>query len=237
MAEGMAEIRVTGLNIFPIKSCKACKTDAVQIDSYGVVGDRRFMLVDGTRRFISQRKTPVLATVTARYDQAEGGGTVLHASAPSMGRDLVVIPVLEGERVEVTVWDDSVMAIDQGEDAAKWFSELLGLGVSYIRLMASAESSGGFHRKVANVPQSLQAKLPRFNIPFTDAAPVSIVSEQSLAELNQRMLSQTGHEAPLNRFRMNIEVSGCSKPYEEDEWLLIRIGAVPFIVYIANEVS
>ena len=228
---------MTGLNIFPIKSCKACKTDVVQIDSYGIVGDRRFMLVDGTRRFISQRKRPVLATVLARYDQAEAGITVLHVSAPSMGRDLVVIPVSEGERVEVTVWDDSVMAIDQSEDAAQWFSELLGLGASYIRLVASAESSGGFHRQVSNIPPSLQAKLPHFNVPFSDAAPVSIVSEESLADLNQRILAQTGHEISLNRFRMNVEITGCSKPYEEDEWLLIRIGAVPFVVYVANEVS
>lgn len=237
MAEVTTEVRVTGLNIFPIKSYKACTTDTVQVDSYGIVGDRRFMVVDGSRRFISQRKRPVLATVLARYDQAEGGSTVLHISAPSMGRDLVVIPVLEGERVEVTVWDDSMMAIDQGEDAALWFSELLGLGASYVRLVASAESSGGFQRKVSNIPPSLQAKLPQFNVPFSDAAPVSIVSEESLADLNERILSQTGHKVPLNRFRMNVEISGCSKPYEEDDWLLIRIGAVPFVVYVANEVS
>ena len=42
--------------IFPIKSCKGCKVSEIVTDAYGVVGDRRFMLVDGRGRFISQMK-------------------------------------------------------------------------------------------------------------------------------------------------------------------------------------
>ena len=41
----------------------------------------------------------------------------------------------------------------------------------------------------------------------------------------------------LNRFRMNIEISGCSKPFEEDEWLVVKIGSVPFLCYRDAEVG
>ena len=40
----------------------------------------------------------------------------------------------------------------------------------------------------------------------------------------------------MNRFRMNIEVKGCSKAYDEDEWFLVEIGGVFFMVYDVDEV-
>ena len=40
----------------------------------------------------------------------------------------------------------------------------------------------------------------------------------------------------MNRFRMNIEVKGCSKAYDEDEWFLVEIGGVSFMVYDVDEV-
>ena len=36
--------------------------------------------------------------------------------------------------------------------------------------------------------------------------------------------------------RMNIEISGCSQPYEEDGWLIMRIGDVS-LYYTAAEVG
>lgn len=233
----MAEsARVTGLNIFPIKSCKALRVDTIELDSYGVAEDRRLMLVDGNGRFISQRKFSKLATVSARFVE-ENGRRLLHVSAPEMGRDLKFEPRLEGERMDTSVWESKVKAIDQGDEPAQWFSEFIGLGATFHRLVASAESSGGFHRVVDNLPPGLKERLPPMKVALADAGPVSMVSEESLADLNERLRERTGNEVPLNRFRMNIEIGGCSKPFEEDEWLLIRIGAVPFLAYINAEVS
>ena len=47
--------RVSGLNIFPIKSCHALKVEEIRVDSYGVVDDRRFMLVDGNKRSLAEK--------------------------------------------------------------------------------------------------------------------------------------------------------------------------------------
>lgn len=232
----MADLCVSGLNVFPIKSCKASKVQEIVVDSYGVVGDRRFMIVDGNNRFVSQRKFPQLATVSVVF---EDGGKTMHVTAPSVSHDLKLVPMCEGERVEVTVWESAVMVIDQGDKAASWFTELIGVGGLYCRLVASAEKeSGEFVRFVTNLPPSLNGRLPPMQLALADAGPVSIISEASLVDLNRRLMERTGEAegVPLKQFRMNIEISGCVQPYEEDEWLIVKIGDVPFLCYTAAEV-
>ena len=230
--------RVTGLSIFPIKSCKAVRVEEIEIDSHGVVGDRRLMLVSGKGRFISQRKVSKLATVTARFVD-EGGKRLVHVSAPGMARDLKFEPKLEGERINVSIWDSyDVKAVDQGDEPAQWFSDLIGVGSTYNRLVASAENIGDeFQRLAINVPPELKVKLPTVKMVLQDDGPVSLISAESLADLNRRLKERTGNELPLKRFRMNIEISGCSRPFEEDEWLEVMIGSVPFIAYANAEVS
>ena len=230
----MAEVKVTGLNIFPVKSCKGCHVDEITIDGHGVVGDRRFMLVDGRGRFISQRKYPKLATVTAQWID---NNQVLHVTNPGMDRDLKIIPKWDGERIETTIWEDTVMTIDQGDEASQWFSQFLGLSGNYFRLVTSAEKNSGFDRFVTNLPDSLKGRLPPMKIALADAGPVSMISNESLSDLNERLREQSGgHEVPLTQFRMNVEIAGCGQPFEEDEWLVIRIGSIPLLVYTAAEV-
>ena len=48
----VAIVKVTRLSFFPVKSYKAVN---LTIDEFGVVGNRRFMLVDAGGQFISQR--------------------------------------------------------------------------------------------------------------------------------------------------------------------------------------
>lgn len=223
---------MTGLNIFPIKSCQALPVQEISIDSYGVVGDRRFMVVDASGRFISQRRFPRLATVSA----VAGEGQQLTLSAPGMGRQLCLQPCLDGPRQECGIWESRVGVVDQGEEAAAWVSELLGDKSSYHRLVASAEQSGGFHRLVDNLPPSLRGRLPPAPLALADAGPISLVSHESLADLNQRLRDCGGREVGMERFRMNIEVCGCSHAYEEDEWLVVRIGSAPFLAYTSAEV-
>lgn len=231
---------VSGLNKFPIKSCKALSVDEIQLDSYGVVEDRRFMLVEGNGRFISQRRFSELATVSAHFE-LEGVKKYLCVCSPKMSRNLKFEPIFDGNRVEASVWESHVQVIDQGDSPALWFSELIGHGSSFLRLVASAENSqqilkDGFVRFIDNVPPTLK-NIPPMKIALADAGPVSMVSQESLENLNQRMKERCGQEVPLSRFRKNIEISGCARAFEEDEWLLIRIGSVPFLAYTSALVS
>ena len=104
-------------------------------------------------------------------------------------------------------------------------------------MVTSAEKTSGFHRFVTNLPDSLKGRLPPMKIALADAGPVSMISNESLSDLNERLREQSGgHEVPLTQFRMNVEIAGCGQPFEEDEWLVIRIGSIPLLVYTAAEV-
>jgi uncharacterized protein YcbX len=232
--------RVTGLNVFPIKSCKAIRKTEIEFDAYGVAGDRRFMMINGNGRLLAQRQAPIMATVTANFT-IEKGKRYLCASAPSMTWDLKFEPVLEGPRIDATVWDSHIRVIDQGEIPAKWFNELLGCQSMRNRLVASAEMSREgetYERMIWNLPSGVKNRVPpsSLEVGLADSAPVSLVSQESLEDLNCRMEEKGAYEVPLNRFRMNIEIAGCSRAFEEDEWTRVRVGEVPFLIYRDSEV-
>ena len=232
--------RVIGLNVHPIKSCKALRKDEIEFDDYGVIDDRRFMLIDRNGRFVAQRQFPIMATVTANF-VVDGGKKYLCASAPSMTWSLKFEPVLEGARIDAILWNSHIRVVDQGDTPAKWFSELIGSQPSLNRLVASAEKSVSgevYERIICNLPSGMKTKLPhsQLKVGLTDSAPVSLVSHESLGDLNIRLMEKVGREVPLSRFRMNIEISGCSRPYEEDEWVKVRIGDTLFLIYRDSEV-
>ena len=234
-ARGDGVVMVTGLNVFPVKSCRAVSTEEVEVDSFGIVGDRRFMVIDGNR-FTSQRKLPHLALVTVCYIEGEEGNKLLQLAAPDMPV-FTLQPVLEGDRVEVTLWQDTVHVIDQGDKVAKWLNDFIGMGSAHLRLVSSAEKQSGYLRPVSELPVKLRDKLSDRHLALADVGPVSLVSLESLADLNVRLQERGGREVALKQFRMNIEVSGCSQAFEEDKWLLVQIGNIPFLSYRCATVS
>lgn len=227
MSAGSGDVVVTKLNVFPVKSCRAVSVKEIKIDRFGVLGDRRFMIVDGDR-FTTQRKLPRLALITVSYVEEKQ----MKFSAPDMP-DFIHQPILEGKRMEITLWQDTVSVIDQGDAVSKWLNQHVGMGSAHLRLVAAAEDSESYCRPISelNVPAKLKNKLSDRQIALTDSGPVSLVSEESLADLNLRLRKRGGVEVNLKQFRMNIEVSGCSNPFEEDRWLLVQIGSVPFLIY------
>lgn len=200
-----AEIRVTGLFYYPIKSCRGISVDAATLDRRGIVDDRRLMIVDEWGRFISQRSHPRLALVQARLDQE-----TLMLTAP--GVSSVTTPVARtGMTRTVTVWQDECEAIDQSRDASAWLSDYLGARVALVRM------DDRFVRPV----DTQYAVRSSDQVAFVDGYPLLVISEESLADLNARL------EQPvlMNRFRPSIVVRG-GGAFAEDRWRRVRIGEV-----------
>ncbi len=61
-------------------------------------------------------------------------------------------------------------------------------------------------------------------VSFADAYPYLLISEASLAGLNQKLLVQEKAPVTMARFRPNLVVKGCAEPHEEDSWQQIRVG-------------
>jgi uncharacterized protein len=195
---------VSQLWIYPVKGCQGIAVPEARLERAGLVGDREWMVVDPDGRFLSQRTHPRLALVAPRL---ENGRVVL--SAPGLA-DLTVSPEAVEPRPPVTVWRDTVAAVSAGIGARTWFSQWLGVPCDLVR------KAPGVHRPID--PRFAE---PDDEVSFADGFPVLLISQGSLDELNRRL----EEPLPMNRFRPNLVVSGCT-PFAEDGWSAVEIGEV-----------
>lgn len=206
-------LRLSGIFIYPVKSCRGFALPAAEVDALGFVHDRRFLVVDETGRFLTQRSHPRMALI----ETALTPGT-LTLSAPGHGSISVPLQPPSAPRpLLVTIWkSENLIADDCGDAAAAWLGGFLGGRCRLARI-------GGKYRR----PVLKKAARPGDLLHFADAVPFLAISEASLADLNDRLLARGEDALPMDRFRPNLVVAGCA-PYEEDGWTRLRIGPLVF---------
>jgi len=204
-----SELRITGLFTYPIKSCGAIAHASVGLDGFGLQWDRRWMLVDPAGRFVTQRTLPRLALVTPVITETE-----LRIVAP--GRAPLEVPLAGARTISriVTVWNDGVAAWDEGEAPAAWFSAFTGSPLRLVRF--PDDTRRPVSARYATIPGSTTA--------FADGFPLLLATEESLADLNQRLRGRTAAAVPMSRFRPNVVLAGAERPWAEDDWLSLRVG-------------
>lgn len=195
---------VTAIHIYPVKSCGAVALDRVEITSIGLHGDRLFQVVDTDGNPITQRQQPRLATVRPAF--TDHGLTL---AADGRAQLTVEIPTSNDTTVN-SILGAPVSAGDSGDDAANWFSELLGVRV---RLVAVTEDS-------RNRPPIRGLDM---SISWQDAASVLVANSASLDWLNERAAEQFG----MDRFRPNVTVDA-GEAWVEDTWRDFSIGGARF---------
>ncbi len=200
-------MKLTEINIYPIKSTRRIALDESEVLPRGLPWDRRWMLVDAQGKFMTARQYPTLAVVDTRLDD-----TALHVSVP--GRPALMLPLQpEDHRLtKVNIWRDQCDAISIGEDADAWFSDYLGVSCHLVRMTDDL---------VRGVDQDYGQ--PGDEVSFADGFPMLLITEASLDDLNTRL----EHPVSMRRFRPNLVVDG-DAPYAEDHWRRIRIGEVEF---------
>lgn len=135
----------------------------------------------------------------------------LRLTAPRMPELRLKLPA-DGARHAVRIWQDQVIAIDQGAEAAEWLGDVLGRTCRLVRM--PDDGVRPVDRKFATRPTD--------QVAFADGYPLLLVSQESLDDLNARLAIAL----PMNRFRPNVVISGQTQPYAEDAWAEIRIGEV-----------
>lgn len=202
-------LRLTGLTIYPIKSARGIALDESEVDSFGLRYDRRWMVVNLSGEFLSQRTHPRLALVVPQIDT-----DTLRINAPGMPVLGVPLYPTDTVRSRVAVWRHACSASWLGESAAGWFSEFLGCACSLVYMPESVFR-----------PADPVFAPPGSRVSFADGFPFLLISEESLADLNRRLTQAL----PMNRFRPNLVVAG-AEPFAEDQWRHIEIGDVPMQV-------
>ena len=206
-------MRVAALHIYPLKSAAGLTLERWPLVPSGLLGDRRFMLVDPNGDFVSLRGTPRMVTIQAeldaygrvRFSAPDAGELVVHSTGDGAGAD-----------VDVQLWGEYHGAEHVSSEADGWFSGILGKPV---RLVRFAE------RRFRQVDQRYARAGD--GVHFADGFPLLVTATASLAMLAEHLGRDATARVPLSmsRFRPNLVVE-TEVPFIEDAWRRLRIGDI-----------
>lgn len=206
---------LTGLHIYPIKSCAGVSLERAKITPWGLDWDRHWMVVDVNDGFVTQRTYPDMARVIPSF---EGDALVVRTDGmPDL--ELSLEPRAGASRRIVSVWDDAFGAMDEGDAASQWFSQRFDSTLRLVRFDRS------FKRQVSKKWTGEYDSVTQ----FADGFPILVTGQGSLDELNSRLVAKGAPAIPMNRFRPNVVVSGL-EAYDEDFIETLAIGEAQSIV-------
>ncbi|EPS57338.1 hypothetical protein M569_17480, partial [Genlisea aurea] len=212
---------VRSIFVYPIKSCRGISLPEAPITDTGFRWDRKWLVVNSKGRAYTQRNETKLALVEVELpkdafsvDWEASEQSFLDIKAPGM--DILRIPLRKPAEMadDISVWEWSGRAFDEGGAAATWFSVYLGKPSRLVRFNDDSEIR-------AVDPE--YAPGSGYKVMFSDGYPFLLVSQESLDALNALL----EEPIPINRFRPNILVDGC-KAFSEDTWTEIRINESTF---------
>ena len=173
-------MQLSGITIYPVKSCAGIKLDCVTLDRFGPVGDRRWLVVDDCGRFMSQRDQAHMALI--RVEQLQGG-IRLRLGDSSIDS---AIPGTDAPELRVSIWEDSVRALLADSGAGEWLSARLGRPCRLVYMPETCQ----------RLVDGLYARDGE-TVSFADGFPLLLISQASLDDLNSRL----ENPVPMNHFR------------------------------------
>ncbi len=201
---------LTHIYIYPIKSLGGIALQSAKVEERGLQYDRRWMLVDKNGMFLTQREYPQMALL-----QVNIKGEMLEVAHKKKAISRLQIPIYNeknSSHIVVNIWNDVVIAKNASSDADLWFSEALNLDCHLV-----------FMNKESERLTDTKYPLEPTQVSFADAYPFLIIEQESLNELNMRLIEPL----PMNRFRPNFVFSG-GEPFIEDTWKDFMVGNLKF---------
>ena len=206
---------LSAINRYPVKSCRGHAVAAATVEPWGLVGDRRWLVVDDDGVLVTAREHSRMLLVTPQL-RPDGGLELASPDAPPLS-----VEVPAGDLVPVSVWKSRLVAALAAPEACAWFSKIVGESVRLVYL----DDPTRRHPNPAFA-------LPTDYVSFADGYPLLLATSASLAQLNDWIADGPRADEgplPMTRFRPNVVVDGTT-PWDEDGWRRIRIGAAEFRV-------
>ncbi len=196
---------LTGIRIYPIKSCAGLSVTEATLGKDGLELDRRLMIVNADGRFLTQRTHPQMARMRIRL--TSDGLTIAFENEECL---VHLSSWHQGPLTVVRIWGHDSPAHAYDEHINAFLSDCMH---ERVRLVSQPTPHGRIPKRR---PHDLATGLS-----FADAYPLLIAGEASLEALNRAQ--PAGCEPfPMDRFRPNLIVR-TRTPWEEDIWNRFRI--------------
>ncbi len=202
--------RVTGLYIYPVKSCRGISLTEMNITSRGPLHDREWMIVDADNQFLTLRTISKLAEIKTAIQ-----GPFLHLYA---GSNKIFVNIEEECELveEVTIWGETIKAGVENKSINEALSNFLSKTVKLVR----------YQKQSFRDLEDAGTKAVKETM-FADSRPILLVNENSLQDLNEKLKAKNAGPSFIERFRANIIVDGIPA-YEEEEIKEFQIGNLVF---------
>ena len=199
-------IKISELYIYPVKSLAGIKLENSSLTPFGLKFDRRWMIVDSSGQFLSQRELAKMATINT----AISGGQLVLSHAEST----ITVPEAAQDSVEImiTVWKDTFLASHVSNTVDQWLSNILGQDCQLVFMKGNTQRQ--IDTDFAPIGQ---------NVSFADAYPMLVISQASLDDLNAKLVEPVN----INRFRANVIVAG-TLAFAEDNWQNLSINDIDY---------
>ena len=199
---------ISQLWVYPVKSCAGVAVQEALLTETGLEFDRAWMVVDAQGQFLTQRELPRMALIRPQLKHDE-----MVLRAPGMLALHIALDRVEAP-LRVRVWDDEVAAYDMGAIAAQWFSDFLGAPARLVRFDPE-------QKRISS--RDWTGELEALN-QFSDGYPLLVISEASLAALNDKLLASGAAAVGMARFRPNVvlgdapatQAFSALSPHDED---------------------
>ncbi|XP_064644455.1 molybdenum cofactor sulfurase-like [Lineus longissimus] len=221
---------LSGICIYPVKSCGALKVNQWELSTTGLMYDRGWMIVNQHGTCLSQKREPKLCLIKPYLDLNENllVLTIEGEANLLVPIDLKLGATIEGQMCPTTVCGDKISGVDCGLVASDWVSLVLGRpGSRLIR-----QCNAGDRRSKLKKDTDGSSRLS-----FTNESQFLLVNETS----SERLLAMMQNGSPtqskdrdtdtrnlIDRFRANFVISGADA-FEEDAWSKITIGEHNFM--------
>lgn len=203
-------ISVSDIAVYPVKSTAPLALQSAVVEPMGLALDRRWLLLGANNEMLTARQFPQMLDLSVRR-----AGDRVQIATPTEVFGELDLANEQAASVEFKLWSEQVNGspVDPKIDAG--LSRFMGQNCRLVyRSKNTARpilaKNGGKEGDIIN---------------YADAAPILLLSEASVDDLNQRL----DQPIKIERFRPNIVVKGCTA-FAEDEWKTISINGATFDV-------
>ncbi|QHC22906.1 MOSC domain-containing protein [Streptomyces sp. GS7] len=201
---------VVELICYPVKGCAGTSMSDAFLTPAGLTHDRSFMVVSEEGVYRTQRRHPRLALVRPAVSADGSRLTLDSADSPGRYGTVHLDVTTSAPRRDVDLFGATFQGIDQGDDAAAWFSGVLGAPSRLVRVPPE-------HDRIAD-------GLTPGPSGYADSSAVHLLTRSSLTLLDRRLAEHGAPPVPMNRFRPNIVVdTGPGQGHDSDrgDWAAV----------------